>query len=375
MFRAGYSRNPQNDNMIGSRMRNFPVNVQINDVAAGGQQRSRRSGNFSDGYPLLPILDINPPHARRAGRRHDHDQRVGTVHARRHHDVQRVGAESAARTTSRRRSGYVGNRQTRYRAETRTSTTARSAAGDASQPFNQPGLANNFRTTAALNVVRPLGHVKYDSLQASVNRRMTNGLARHVRLHLRARAPTGGPAALRFPEYWGLNKGTQGGNTPHKFDVSVIYELPFGQGKKYANGDGRDAEDRRRVAGEQRISRPSPARRSPSPRAAASLNAPGSPSCADQVKEPEILWGIGPNTPYFDPTAFKPVTDARFGNGGIQHHARAGICQPGSELVPHLRGVESARNLQFRLEVFNLTNTPHFQNPGRPNVSNASVQR
>ena len=50
VFRAGYSRNPQNDNMIGTRMRNFPVNVQINDVAVGGNNFTP-VGSFSDGLP------------------------------------------------------------------------------------------------------------------------------------------------------------------------------------------------------------------------------------------------------------------------------------------------------------------------------------
>ena len=59
VFRAGYSRNPQNDNMIGGRMRNFPVNVQINDVAVGGNNFTP-VGSFSDGYPLLPILTMTP---------------------------------------------------------------------------------------------------------------------------------------------------------------------------------------------------------------------------------------------------------------------------------------------------------------------------
>ena len=35
-----------------------------------------------------------------------------------------------------------------------------------------------------------------------------------------------------------MNKGTQGGNTPHKLDVSAIYELPFGNGKAYLNQGG-----------------------------------------------------------------------------------------------------------------------------------------
>jgi hypothetical protein len=43
---------------------------------------------------------------------------------------------------------------------------------------------------------------------------------------------------IAIPEFWDLNKGTQGGNTPHKFDLSAIYELPFGVGKPFLNNEG-----------------------------------------------------------------------------------------------------------------------------------------
>ena len=68
-----------------------------------------------------------------------------------------------------------------------------------------------------------------------------------------------------------------------------------------------------------------------------SLNAPGNPQLADQVKDDvEILGGVGPTTPYFDVTAFKPVTEARFGT------ARSTACAgPASEYrlerEPHAR--------------------------------------
>jgi hypothetical protein len=41
----------------------------------------------------------------------------------------------------------------------------------ASQPFNQANLTNGLRTTAAMNVFRPVGKITYDSFQLSVTRR------------------------------------------------------------------------------------------------------------------------------------------------------------------------------------------------------------
>ena len=37
---------------------------------------------------------------------------------------------------------------------------------------------------------------------------------------------------------------------------------------------------------------------------------------ADQVKDAQKLGGVGRATPYYDPTAFAEVTEARFGNTG-----------------------------------------------------------
>ena len=48
-----------------------------------------------------------------------------------------------------------------------------------------------------------------------------------------------------------------------------------------------------------------------------SLNAPGSTQTADQVLPTvQILGDIGPNSSYFNPLAFAPVTAARFGTSG-----------------------------------------------------------
>ena len=97
VFRAGYSRNPQNDNMIGTRMRNFPVNVQINDVAVGGNNFTP-VGSFSDGYTAAADSQPQPAAARGAGRREHHDQRSRQLHARRHHNLQRRRPRKCCRT-------------------------------------------------------------------------------------------------------------------------------------------------------------------------------------------------------------------------------------------------------------------------------------
>ena len=57
-----------------------------------------------------------------------------------------------------------------------------------------------------------------------------------------------------------------------------------------------------------------------------SLNLPGSIQTADQVKpDVEKLGGVGRGTPYYDPTAFAEVTEARFGNTGYYYLRGPGL--------------------------------------------------
>lgn len=146
-----------------------------------------------------------------------------------------------------------------------------------------------------------------------------------------------------------------------------MYELPFGAGRKFLNDGGLLSS----ILGGWQLNTfftafsGTPFSISAPP---ASLNAPGSGQRADQVKpEVEILGGIGPTAPYFDVTAFRPVTEARFGTAGFNTLRGPGIANLDASLFRTF-AVSSRTNLQFRFEVFNVTNTPHFQNPSGTNV-------
>jgi len=214
--------------------------------------------------------------------------------------------------------------------------------------------------------VEPLGKVNYDSLQASLTRRLANGFSM-TGSYTYARGIDWWAGGILIPQYWYLNKGTQGGNTPHKLDVSAIYELPFGPGKTFLNSGGVPAA----IAGGWQVNAYVTAY-SGTPftvtASAASLNA-NSPQRADQVKDKvQILGGIGVDNPWFDPTAFKPVTEARFGTAGFNTMRGPGYANLDMSFFRtfHLQG---SKNLQARIEIFNVTNTPHFANPGS-NIAN-----
>ena len=105
-----------------------------------------------------------------------------------------------------------------------------------------------------------------------------------------------------------------------------------------------------------------------------SLNSPGSTQMADQIKDHvAILGGIGRNNPYFDPLAFAPVTETRFGNAGFNTLRGPGVAMWDLGLFRQIDFGDRA-NLQLRVEGFNVTNRPQFQNPGNGNTNRSNLR-
>ena len=93
-----------------------------------------------------------------------------------------------------------------------------------------------------------------------------------------------------------------------------------------------------------------------------SLNLPGSVQTADQVKPAEKLGGVGRATPYYDPTAFTEVTEARFGNTGYNILRGPGLFNWDFGLTREFAVTHGVR-MQLRMDSYNFTNTPHLANP------------
>jgi hypothetical protein len=99
--------------------------------------------------------------------------------------------------------------------------------------------------------------------------------------------------------------------------------------------------------------------------AGGSLSAPGNSQIADQVKERVEI--IGTRDLWFDVTAYRPVTEARFGNSGWDQLRGPRMINLDLSIYRSFRVSERMR-MQFRAEPFNVSNTPHFGNP-RPDIS------
>jgi hypothetical protein len=229
-------------------------------------------------------------------------------------------------------------------------------------------LFAQFGRSASTREVTPIGGSHYDSLQARLQRRFFRGYSLTASYTFGKAISTSGldrsDSTLRIviPEYYHLNRSVSALVRRHNLQITNILALPFGRGQRWLNEPGLLST----IVGNWQTNsiialmsgRPFSVTAS-----GTSLNAPGNTQRADQVKpEVEILGGVGRGTPYFDTTAFAPVTEPRFGTAGFNSLYGPGRVNWDFSLFRIFRITEGSR-LEFRLESFNFTNTPKFGNP------------
>jgi len=264
--------------------------------------------------------------------------------------------------------GYVANRQIRQLGHLELNW-APIGGGQAGRQ-----LVQAFGRTASTQLIAPIGNSHYDSLQARLQRRFADGFSLQVAYTWGKSITTSGPdhhsgtLSINIPEYYDLNRRVSNFDRTHNLQITNISELPFGRGKRFLNEGGFLS---MLLGGWQVNNMLSFYTGTPFSVTAgsASLNAPGSSQRADQVKPSvEILGGIGPGQAYFDPLAFAPVNEERFGTAGFNTLRGPGVANWDFGLFRNFP-INENWNLQFRVESFNFTNTPHFNNPGG-NVNN-----
>ncbi len=358
VIRAGYSRNPQSNNPGRQQMvpsQSFPQTIVITQNAPNNVTAV---GSLSDGSPIVRQVDQTPgvlalPAG--AGVNTYQDEYVrGKISS------WNVTAQKAFGARTSVQVGYVANRQNGM-TRNRNLNFGTLGGGSASQPFNSLGI------TSAMNVFAAEGKVKYHSMQLSINRRMSDGVQFTVAYTLSKttdwwRGNTNPNQTIAIPEFYDLNKGEIG--SPQRLNASLVYELPFGEGKKWLNDGGVMGA----VAGGWQLNTffsYAAGTLVTVTSNANSLNAPGTTlQFADKVTDGdvEIFGDAGANAQYFDVSAYRPVTQARFGNSGIGEWR--GPTAPNLDLsLFRVFRLGQTKTLQVRAEVFNLTNTPHFSNP------------
>jgi hypothetical protein len=250
---------------------------------------------------------------------------------------------------------YVGTETTNQLADIEANA-AEPGAGNAGRP-----LAKKFGRTASTLLWDGWLSSNYHGLQVALNRPFTRGLfLKTAYTWSRAMNWTDdqGWAGLRYntPSTLQRNYAQAGYNIPHILQVGVMADLPFGRGSKSVLGA---------IARNWQINGIASAysgRPFNLDSSGASLNAPGNNQTPDQVAPLKHLGGIGADNPFYDPSSFKPVTEVRFGTVG--RNPVRGPATYNLDLSLFRRfPIKERINLEFRIEAFNVTNTPHFAQP------------
>jgi hypothetical protein len=241
--------------------------------------------------------------------------------------------------------------------------------GQAGRQLNQ-----RFGRTGQTRLIDSVGDSEYNALQTRLDRRFNNGIQVGVSYTLSKSEgvlpDSDNTLRINIPEYYDLNWSLSNFDRTHNLHITNITELPFGRGRRWVNS-GVLAH----VIGGWQVNNilsfysGTPFSVGSS---GTSLNAPESEQRADQVKDKvEILGGVGRGNSYFDPFAFSPVTEARFGTAPFNVLRGPGVRSWDLGIFRQVQ-LGGQTNLQLRLEMFNVTNRPRFSNPGA-NVSNLQL--
>src|SRR4029077_3156211 len=218
---------------------------------------------------------------------------------------------------------------------------------------------NSFGRTASTNLQFAGYSSSYHALQVKFDRRFLGGFATTT--------------AYTFGKGMGFQTDDDGGlsfyinqrrdyarndfDRTHTFVQSVVYDLPFGKGKRLvSSGVGAAILGGWRVSSFLTVMSGLPLYFTDS---GASLSAPGNTQTPNLVAPVQILHGVGPKNPWFTTASFADPAAATFGNVGRNYLSGPNFFNLDSALSKSIRFTERF-NLDLRLEAFGVTNTPQF---------------
>ncbi len=261
---------------------------------------------------------------------------------------------------------YVATRSTDQDAYLDMNAGQIPGAGIAGQPLYQ-----EFGRTAITYLITPMGTTQYNALQAQLQHRYSNGLQFGANYTWSKAvgyiANDDQTPPVNDMAYFNLNRSVLAYDRTQNLQLSGVYELPFGAGKRWVS----QGVASRIVGGWQFNSLAGFMTGLPYSVSAssASLNMSSNTQRANQVvPNVQILGGVGVGQPYFNPLAFMPVTTATFGNAGFNSMRGPGVVNVDSSLFRQF-AIKERIKIQFRAEAFNLFNHPAFSVPSA-NVSN-----
>ena len=257
--------------------------------------------------------------------------------------------------------GYVATRSVRQLGFVDINAGQVIGAGEDGRP-----LLTRFGRTASTVFLQPVGNGHYDALQVQLQRRFSAGLALGVNYTWgKAISPNENSSFtpnVQADAYMSRNYALTSTDRTHNLGITSVWQLPLGPGRRWLSEGGVMSH----IFGGWQVNNTISVMSGPPFTVFAdgtSLNLPGSNQTADQVKATVTnLGGVGRGTPYYDPSAFADVNEARFGNTGYNFLRAPGLFNWDFGLVREFT-LHDRVKLQFRLEAFNFTNTPHLGIP------------
>jgi hypothetical protein len=277
--------------------------------------------------------------------------------------------EKQISTTMSGQIGYIGVRQNGLLTPLDANAGALGCSSSC-QPLN---IA--FGRTAETIIALPLGNAHYDGLQAHIAKRLANGYSfaasytwsKNISANTSSIAGGQPAPAYALPQYAYLYKGPTT-DPPFYLNFSFTAESPFGRNKSLLSGNrfaslvlgGWQASGVYSINAGGRFGIGS----------SSATNAVDGPVQRANVVAgvPQILGGLGPGNNYLNPAAFVAGPANQIGTAGpdILKGPTAFNLDASLSRIFKLRERISA---EVRAEAFNLSNTPHWGNPGG-NVSN-----
>ncbi|HET8547119.1 MAG TPA: TonB-dependent receptor, partial [Bryobacteraceae bacterium] len=226
-----------------------------------------------------------------------------------------------------------------------------------------------FGRTAGTDMLGSIGTPKYDALQVRILRRHAAGQVRvgytwgHSRGYTAEASGEG--TRVDIPEFYRLNYGRTSQDVRHNLQLTTSLDLPFGKRRWWANTGAAAA-----LLGGWQITgvfsaytgRPFTVSGS-----GTSLDTPSAGQFADCLAPPVKL---GRPEQWYDRSTFDsvPTTEVRFGTCGINSLESPGLINSDIGVFRRFH-LSEKRTLQFRAEMFNLSNTPHFAAPNGSETS------
>jgi hypothetical protein len=236
---------------------------------------------------------------------------------------------------------------------------------------DQPdGTAAPFPDLGSVNVVQAIGDSSYHSGQFKLEKRFSQGLFALATYTWSKCLDT-----VTSPAFAGLggvqnvfdpssNRGPCDWDVPHRFALSYVWDLPYGKDRKWGNDAGAFA---RALLGNWQMTGIFVARSGVPGTVTVGSKIPGGDARPNLLHDPNLPSSERSPDGWFDTTAFEAnyAADGRTllaGDAGRNIIRGPGYVNFDLGLIK-LIPIKGDMRMQFRVEAFNLTNTPHFALP------------